>query len=158
MLIYKMSSWLIKIGINYIQVLVFDNTNQQITFICILNNISPIAFRIERPHNLEIPEIVHMGPSLCYVSTFLDFIWPTHPYVSINSTERQQKNAIFLTPPTQSFWWRNVGMVPCKDLHINEVIKIVVLCGNANPIIIFSPRLEIDYYVQKIGGLRSQWN
>ena len=113
MLIYKMSSWLIKIGINYIQVLVFDNTNQQITFICILNNISPIAFRIERPHNLEIPEIVHMGPSLCYVSTFLDFIWPTHPpYVSINSTERQQKNAIFLTPPTQSFCWCNIGMVP----------------------------------------------
>ena len=33
----------------------------------------------------------------------------THPpYVSINSTERQQK---FLTPLTQSLWWRNIGMV-----------------------------------------------
>ena len=65
----------------YIQVLAFDNANQQITFICILKHISPspIAFRMKRLHNLEIPEIVHMRPSLCYVSTFLDFISPTHP-------------------------------------------------------------------------------
>ena len=47
----------------------------------------------------EIP----MGPSLYYVSTFLDIFTPTHsPYVSINSTERQQKSQIFLNPPTQS--------------------------------------------------------
>jgi hypothetical protein len=61
----------------YIQVLAFDNANQQITFICILKHISSIAFKMERPHNLEIPEIVHMGPFLCYVSTVLDFISPT---------------------------------------------------------------------------------
>ena len=80
----------------YIQVLVLNNANQQITFICILNHISSIAFRMERPHNLEIPEIVHMGPSLCYVRTFLNFIWPTYPpYVSIYSTERQQKLLFF---------------------------------------------------------------
>ena len=52
-----------------------------------------------------------LGPSLYYVSIFLDLLWPTLPpthYISINVI----KNGHFLTPPTQSFCWRNIGMVP----------------------------------------------
>ena len=51
------------------------------------------------------------GPYLYYVSIFLDFFWPTH-YVGINTVLNICKNGHFLTPPTQSFCWRNIGMVP----------------------------------------------
>ena len=35
------------------------------------------------------------GPSLYYVGIFLDFFWPSHPNVSIKSTEPQQKLPFF---------------------------------------------------------------
>ena len=41
----------------------------------------------------------------------LDFFWPTH-YVSINKVLNVRKNCHFPNPPTQSFCWRNIGMVP----------------------------------------------
>ena len=33
-------------------------------------------------------------------------------YVSINTLLNVSKNGHFLTPPTQSFSWRNIGMIP----------------------------------------------
>ena len=46
----------------------------------------------------------HLEPSLYCVSTFLVFFWPTHlTYVSINSTERQQKNTFFWSHPPNPF-------------------------------------------------------
>ena len=51
------------------------------------------------------------GPSLYYISTFLDFFWTTS--ISKNSTYwMSAKLAIFLTHPWQSLCWRNIGMVP----------------------------------------------
>ena len=67
-------------------------------------------------------DVINKVSSLYYVSIFLDFFSPTHSPMSayVNSTEHQQschfsdlcKIAIFLTPPTQSLCWRNIGMVP----------------------------------------------
>ena len=54
------------------------------------------------------------GPSIYYVSAFLDLFWPTH-YVKINTALywMSAKTAIFLTnQPTQSFCWHNIRMVP----------------------------------------------
>ena len=43
------------------------------------------------------------GPSLYYVSIYLDFFWPIHP--------TSAKTDSFLTQPTQAFCWRNIEMI-----------------------------------------------
>ena len=51
------------------------------------------------------------GPSLYYVSTFLEFFRFTHPtsaWIVLNVS----KKCHFFIPPTQYFCWRNIGMVP----------------------------------------------
>ena len=53
------------------------------------------------------------GPSLYYVSIFLDFFWPTH-YVSINTVLNVIKTGHFLDLPIHSFCWRNIYMELCK--------------------------------------------
>lgn len=52
-----------------------------------------------------------MGPSLYYVSAFVDFFRPTH-YVSINTVMNASKNYHLLNPPNKYLWWSNIGMVP----------------------------------------------
>ena len=54
-------------------------------------------------------------PSLYYVSIFLVFFCPSTYLLCQNkySTEHQP-NWHFPNPPTQSFCWRNIGMVPFK--------------------------------------------
>ena len=54
------------------------------------------------------------GPSLYYVSIYLDFFWPTH-YVSINTVLNFSKTGHFLDPPTQSL---------AKVIHNTEKAKI----------------------------------
>ena len=49
-----------------------------------------------------------------YFCTFSD---QTTHYVSINTLLNGSKNGHFLTPPTQSFSWRNIGMVPSRKAH-----------------------------------------
>ena len=44
-----------------------------------------------------------------YICPFSD---PPTQYVSINTVMNINKNCIFLNPLTQSFRWRNIGMVP----------------------------------------------
>ena len=55
------------------------------------------------------------GPSLYYVSIFVVFLYPTL-LISINTVLNVSKTDQFLDPPTypptQSFCWRNIGMVP----------------------------------------------
>ena len=70
----------------------------------------------------------YYGPSLYYVSIFIEFFRPTH-YVSINTVLNASK--YFRTQLTQSFCWRNVGMIPyyyswslkleTKELHFPTV-------------------------------------
>ena len=63
-------------------------------------NISKFYFISTSRHGF----IVLKGPSLYYVSTFLNFFWPIHsPYVSKTSA----KIVIFLTPSTQFLCWCN---------------------------------------------------
>ena len=51
------------------------------------------------------------GSSTYYVNTFSNLFRPTH-YVSINAALNVSENCHFLNPPTQSFWWRDIWMVP----------------------------------------------
>ena len=52
-----------------------------------------------------------MGPSLYYVSIFLAFLDPTHCIYAVLNVS---KTGHFLDSPTQSFCWRNIGMVITK--------------------------------------------
>ena len=76
------------------------------------------------------------GPSLYYVSIFLDSFWPT--YVSINTELNVSKNCHFPTPPTQTFYWRNIGMVSspdsllCTFWHTTMTTYYVVLKSSRN--------------------------
>ena len=63
----------------------------------------------------------------------LDCFWPTH-YNSIQheySTE-VSKNDNFPNPPTQSFWWRNIGMIPKGHLlsRPQTALMISIVCRN----------------------------
>ena len=53
------------------------------------------------------------GPSLYYVSIFFAFYCPTHSLCQ----HKYSKNGHFLAPPTPSFYWRNIGMVPNLLTH-----------------------------------------
>ena len=69
----------------------------------------------------------YYGPSLYYVSIFIEFFRPTH-YVSMN---RGLNVSNFRNQLAQSFCWRNVGMIPyyyswslkleTKELHFPTV-------------------------------------
>ena len=80
---------------------------------------TPYGILVSRlPSNSVLPNWVSgWGPSLYYVSTFLDFFWPTHPTSAyLTSSERQQN--WYFSDPTQSLYCRNLGMVPCKHLQL----------------------------------------
>ena len=67
-----------------------------------------------------------MGPSPYYVSTFLDFFWPTH---STSALTVLKKLSLFLTAPTQSLCWRNIGMV--RSLwQTSELTQLQILLKN----------------------------
>ena len=60
--------------------------------------------RVELTQRISKTITYDKGPSMYYVSTFLDFFWPTHPtfYVSINTVLNISKNIYFLNPPSQA--------------------------------------------------------
>ena len=92
-----------------------------------------------------------MGPSLYYFTTFLDLFSPTHPL-----TLRQQstywtaaKNAIFLTPPTQSICWLNIGMVSIKKSVAKENPGGFVVCCKWKPSTRYRLRKKFKIWDQK---------
>ena len=74
----------------------------------------------------------NLKPSLYYVSTFWTFSDPcTHPLCQHKSSlERQQKRPFSKPIPTQSFYWRNIRMVPyvvAKKLISWQVVLFLFL-------------------------------
>ena len=65
----------------------------------------------------------HTYITSAYFWTFSD---PPTYYVSINTVLNVSKNGHFLTPPTQSFCWRNIGMDPSVPSISLEVLDLSI--------------------------------